>query len=218
MSASPSIARRLKVLWLAPLVGLAVLAAACQEDLPVPTPYPDYRPPGTPPATVATGVATPSATPTATPSPTPTATPPPTPEPRALVRAGGAAFIVEVASTLTEQATGLSGRDRLPKGAGMLFPLRVERIPAFWMRGMRFSLDFLWISADCRLLEVTPDVPPAAGGPDAPANTLPIYSPSRPVLFVLEINAGEAAASGLRPGAPVLFTGPDLAGLGCGRV
>jgi uncharacterized membrane protein (UPF0127 family) len=136
--------------------------------------------------------------------------------PRAAIRIGGATFTAETARTVAQQTQGLSGRDQLPRSAGMLFPLQTERTPVFWMRQMRIALDFVWIAKDCRVAEITPNVPPPA--PNTPDNALPLYSSSRPVLYVLEINAGEAAANSIRAGQPVLFLGQDLADLGCGQV
>ncbi len=215
------------------MAALALAAAACRQDYAVPTPLPGYTPsnaaaplPTAPARIIPT--ASPTPLPTATPTPTPTATPQPTPSPTArptptatpvpgaAVRIGAATFTVETARTVAQQTQGLSGRDQLPKNAGMLFPLQTERTPVFWMRQMRFALDFVWISTDCRAADITPNVPPPA--PNTPDNALPLYSPSRPVLYVLEINAGEAAASGIRAGQPVLFLGQDLADLGCRQV
>ncbi|MCH8192359.1 MAG: DUF192 domain-containing protein [Chloroflexi bacterium] len=132
---------------------------------------------------------------------------------RPVVTVGGVAFVVEVARTVAEQAAGLSDRDELREGTGMLFPQSRDRIPVFWMRRMRFPLDFLWIAADCTLAEVTPDVPPPDEG--TLTTNLPTYSPSVPVRYVLEINAGAAQADGLTPGDPVRFSGRELGDLSC---
>ena len=95
----------------------------------------------------------------------------------------------------------------------MLFLYGEEGLYSFWMRGMRFPLDFLWITGDCMLLEVTADVPPPEEG--TPDSSLPIFLPSGPVLFVLEINGGVAQERDIRPGDEVRFFGAELAGYGC---
>ena len=61
-----------------------------------------------------------------------------------VVEVGGAAFMVEIAASPDERSRGLSGRDRLPEGSGMLFVYNEPAVPGFWMRGMRFALDFVW--------------------------------------------------------------------------
>ena len=95
----------------------------------------------------------------------------------------------------------------------MLFLYPEEGVYGFWMRGMRFPLDFLWITGDCNLLEVTADVPPPEKG--TPDNRLPIFTPSQPVRYILEINGGVARGQGIRPGDEVRFSGADLAAYGC---
>ena len=120
-------------------------------------------------------------------------------------------FQVETALTPLEKQTGLSERDSLPSGTGMLFLYDEEGVRSFWMRGMRFPLDFVWIKADCTVLETTLNVPPPEQG--TPTSSLPLYLPSQPILHVLEVNAGEA--QGIRPGDQVRFSGEELAGYAC---
>ena len=113
-----------------------------------------------------------------------------------------------MARTGAEQARGLSGRPELAPQTGMLFPQSRDITASFWMRGMLISLDFVWIGSDCRVADLTQDVPP----PDDPEqNTnLPIYSPSVPVRYIFEINAGEVAAFGIEIGDEVRFSNLDL--------
>ena len=120
-----------------------------------------------------------------------------------VVEVGGAAFMVEIAASPDERSRGLSGRDRLPEGSGMLFVYNEPAVPGFWMRGMRFALDFVWIGADCEVADLTPDVP--APGPATPVGELPVYRPSTPVLFNLEVNAGSAARHDIGVGDAVRF-------------
>ena len=76
----------------------------------------------------------------------------------------------------------------------MLF-LLADDSPSFWMKGMRFPLDIVWIK-DGRVVDVSADVPPPRG-PNAP---LPTYSPDRPANRALEVNAGWAADHGVAAG------------------
>ena len=52
---------------------------------------------------------------------------------------------VLVADTPQERAAGLSGYAGLPEDAGMLFVFPEPRQPSFWMKGMEFALDLIWI-------------------------------------------------------------------------
>jgi uncharacterized protein len=107
----------------------------------------------------------------------------------------------EIADDDAERARGLGGRDRLARDAGMLFVLTNDT-PRFWMKGMRFPLDMIWIKGG-RVVDITADVPDEPRG--TPDSELPSYSPSRRADRVLEVNAGWSKRNGVRPGDPVLY-------------
>lgn len=168
--------------------------------------------PITPPPTTAT----PAATATATPPQTPAATPGPAreaeaPGPRVLV--GGAGFAVELARTPEERNKGLSGRESLPPSAGMLFVFDPATAGAFWMRGMLFPLDFIWIGRGCDVVDVTLNAP--APEPGTPLTELPIYQIDEVAAYTLEVNAGEVERFHIQVGDEVEFSGFDLNGGGC---
>jgi uncharacterized membrane protein (UPF0127 family) len=142
----------------------------------------------------------------ATPSPTPIDTTP-------TVKIGGASFTVDLADTPEKRFQGLSGRPVLEKGTGMLFVFQEERQHTFWMKDMRFPLDIVWISAQCIVADIIADVPnPPLDQPDG---ILPTYSPSAPGTFVLELNAGVAAETGLQTGDRMTLTGSLTGRFGC---
>ena len=122
---------------------------------------------------------------------------------RRQVHIGEMTVRAEVAMTPERRGRGLSGRTSLPEDAGMLFVFEQEQRPAFWMRDMLFSLDFIWISADGRVVDLTLDVPPPA-----PASRLPTYQPAEPVLYMLEVNAGVVQRFGVQVGDAVTFEPP----------
>ena len=120
------------------------------------------------------------------------------------IRIGSLTIQAELARTPEERAQGLSGRDSLPEGEGMLFIFQQEGLPSFWMKGMRFPLDFIWISRDLRVVDITENVPPP--GPDG---ALPTYEPDAAVLYMLEVNAGVVRMTGIDVGDTVAFE-PDI--------
>ena len=130
-----------------------------------------------------------------------------------VVSIGGADFTVELALTAEEQIQGLSGRPTLTKDTGMLFVYQAPSTYSFWMPDMHFPLDIVWIASDCTVADVTLNaLPPAPGQAN---QDLPLYSPKAPAQYVLEINAGEADAKGIREGVSVEFLA-ELAGkYGC---
>ena len=123
--------------------------------------------------------------------------------PKAVLEIGDATFVVEIANTPQSRARGLGFRDSLPEGRGMWFEYETPRLASFWMRGMRFPLDMVWIDANLRVVGVTADVPHAP--PGTPDSDLPTYSSPSPVRYVLELNAGTAAQHGIVPGSQVRF-------------
>ncbi len=154
-------------------------------------------------------------TPMPTPMPTPTPTPAPTlvptmPPPLVafdsaalpVVEIGGEVFDVEVVFTLEDRSRGLSGRDTLADGAGMLFVFESGETSSFWMRGMRFPLDFVWIGDECTVVDIDADVPLAVG-----VSSPPLYDSDFPARYNLEIAAGKSAALGIEVGDAVSFSG-----------
>jgi uncharacterized membrane protein (UPF0127 family) len=108
---------------------------------------------------------------------------------RVHVQVGDATVKAEVADDSLERARGLSGRPRLGPDEGMLF-LLPDDAPTFWMKGMRFGLDIVWIRGR-RVVDVTGRIPaPRSGTPDSRLKT---YSPSRAANNALEVRAGWAA-------------------------
>ncbi|MBI4276282.1 DUF192 domain-containing protein [Candidatus Uhrbacteria bacterium] len=115
---------------------------------------------------------------------------------QSVVRISGTTIPVEVRSDDRGRAQGLSGRPSLPEGSGMLFLFPRKERYSFWMKEMRFAIDILWI-VDGHIADVTPNIPPPHGEP------LALYQPRVPVDTVFEVNAGFAAAHGIRVGDPV---------------
>ena len=120
-----------------------------------------------------------------------------------VVEVGGAAFKVDVADDAAERAQGLSGRAGLPDDVGMLFVYQEPVVPGFWMRQMRFPLDFVWIGEGCEVVDVTPNVPEPL--PDTSDAELVVYRPAAPILYNLEVNAGTSESQGIEVGDAVRF-------------
>ena len=108
---------------------------------------------------------------------------------------GGACFEAEVADTPDTRFRGLSGREALAPGTAMWFDLGGSYVAAFVMREMRFPLDIVWVeqTADgLRVAGVERNAPPAP--PGTPEDELTLYRSPGSVRYVLEVNAGAAAA------------------------
>lgn len=100
-----------------------------------------------------------------------------------MVVIGTRQWTVEKVSSPALRELGLGLRESLPSGRGMLF-LFPDIGPgeyAFWMKGMRFSLDIAWMR-DGRVIFLEHDVP---------SDSQDIFRPLAEADSVLEVNAGE---------------------------
>jgi len=120
------------------------------------------------------------------------------------VELGGERFDVEIADNDATRARGLMFRDVLASGHGMLFIHDRQEPQAYWMKNTKIPLDILYFDSERRLVTQQRDVPPCWAGDRCPG-----YPSNAPALYVLELNAGEAARLKLEDGAELRF-GPGI--------
>ena len=108
----------------------------------------------------------------------------------------GQRVALEIVDTPQAMSRGLGGRDALPWGRGMLFIYEQPGFPLFWMRGMRFDIDIVWLR-DGRIIDISHRVV------HVPGENGPSVQPSELCDSVLEVPAGYASANGWRIGTPV---------------
>jgi uncharacterized membrane protein (UPF0127 family) len=123
----------------------------------------------------------------------------PTAKGTARLTAGGTTITVEIADTQFLWVKGLSGRPSLPPDRGMLFVFPNSEIRNFWMAGMRFPLDMVWLDGD-KVVDVATLQAPTLKSPmpESHAATLPADK-------VLELNAGMADKLGMHPGSRIVY-------------
>ena len=187
-----------------------VASRATAEPTPAATPIPTTLPTetSTPAATQTPKATQVVATATQTPPPTATAVPSPTPVPTPTgpsVTVGTTVFAAEIADTPELRSKGLGERDSLPDRTGMLFIFPGGQASSFWMKGMRFPLDFVWIGEDCTVVDLTENVQHSP--PNAPSSELKIFESESPAAYTFEINAGEVSQFGVEIGDDVRFSG-----------
>ncbi len=117
-----------------------------------------------------------------------------TPRNTAFVRIRNTTIPVEVRADVESRAKGLSWRAWLPEHEGMLFLFPKPDRYTFWMQGMQFPLDFIWILGD-RVVDISENV-----SPPPPLRT---FAPQAPADRVLEVNAGFISAHAIQNGDPV---------------
>ena len=105
---------------------------------------------------------------------------------------GGKEYALEIADDADEHQKGLSGRTQLPAGQGMLFIFPISGNYGIWMKDMNFAIDIIWLDAERRIVGLKENAQPASY-PE-------IFYGEDDNLYVIEINAGEIAETGLQIG------------------
>lgn len=128
-----------------------------------------------------------------------------TPKPKITVQVGSQLIYADVADTEASRTIGLSDRSSLPADEGMLFVFDGNNnYPlVFWMKGVVFPIDILWID-DGAIVQVNKNVLPEE--PGTPENDMALYPANQEVDYVLEVNAGFSDSYNIVPGTPVEFT------------
>jgi uncharacterized membrane protein (UPF0127 family) len=83
----------------------------------------------------------------------------------------------------------------------MLFPYPIKSLATYWMKGMSFPIDIIWI-ADDKVAQITENVQHEPGVSD---QNLKLYPSHQPVNYVLEVNAGFVQKNGITIGAGFLL-------------
>lgn len=104
---------------------------------------------------------------------------------------------LDYATTPEARAQGLSGRDQLGIGHGMLFSFTSPGKQCFWMKDMRFSIDMIWLDANNKIVTIKPNASPESY-PES-------FCPTGDATQVLELPAGSAERNGLTVGNTLML-------------
>lgn len=110
------------------------------------------------------------------------------------VKLKGQHIAVELAEDDATRMRGLMFREHMDPNHGMLFVFEHETPQAFWMKNTKIPLDMLFFDHAGKLVALHERVPPCTADP------CPAYPSNAPALYVLELNGGEAAKLGVKPG------------------
>ena len=108
---------------------------------------------------------------------------------------------LEVAADPAARARGLMGRTKVPEGTGMVFLYPADVAEAFWMRNTLVPLSIAFVAADGRVVSVAEMTP-------CKADPCPIYAPTGPYRYAVELAAGSFGAARVGPGAKVAPVDP----------
>lgn len=112
-----------------------------------------------------------------------------------LLAPNGTALDLAVADTQQEREAGLQGRANLPTHHGMLFVFADDEQRTFWMKGVPYPLDFVFVSSDGRVSSARTVEGVAGGTTDDQIPRFTGYG-----KYVIAIPAGEATADGFQVG------------------
>lgn len=99
---------------------------------------------------------------------------------------------VAIANTEETRSQGLSGLESLPQNHGLLFVFPENEKYGIWMKGMKFSIDIMWLDENMRVVYWKDDVSP---------DTYPkIFYPPIEARYVLETNVGFIESQGIKDG------------------
>lgn len=118
----------------------------------------------------------------------------------------GNPIAAEIAETIFERSRGLSGRQSIGSGEGMLFLFDTVEPHAMWMKDMEFPIDILWIKNSI-VVDIEESARPEPGIPDA---SLTRYGPDGAAELVLELPAGFAKMHGILIGDEVTLRSGEL--------
>lgn len=108
---------------------------------------------------------------------------------RITIGTGPVEFHVELAQTANQQRDGLSGREAVPEGTGMLFQFGSRAEQQVWMAGATIPLDVAWI-VDGEVLAVD-TLPPCT---EDDQDRCPVWTSPGPVDSLLEVSAKSLVA------------------------
>lgn len=107
-------------------------------------------------------------------------------------------FTVEVADNEAKRELGLMFRKTLAGNAGMLFIFPKEGNYPFWMKNTFIPLDIIWLDKDKKAVFIKENAQLCKG-------TCLNITPDGNAKYVLEINAGQAQAIGIKIGDVLEF-------------
>ena len=120
---------------------------------------------------------------------------------RLLLSSTGKLIEVECVVSPIKLAKGLSGRESLKKGTGMLFIFDEIKKQSMWMPDMKFPLDVIWLDETLSVVHISYDLQPCADRRACPS-TDSVYA----CKYAIEMNAGDAAIYGFMNGTQLTVT------------
>jgi uncharacterized membrane protein (UPF0127 family) len=121
----------------------------------------------------------------------------------AKVVVNGFDVMADIALTSEQQTKGLDVKNNLTENQGMLFVFQQPHRYGFWMIGMKFPIDIIWLDSNGVVTHIEHSLKPC---PPASSNlACPIYFPEKDSQYVLETVAGFSMKHNVRLGTHISF-------------
>ncbi len=108
-------------------------------------------------------------------------------------------LLADIADTQEKKSLGLGVRESMDEGEAMLFLFENEGRHSFWMHGMKFQIDIIWLDSDKTVVHIEQSLQPCT-----PLDC-PSYAPDEDALYVLETVAGFSERHGIAEGTKADF-------------
>jgi len=95
------------------------------------------------------------------------------------IKIGKRVIKAKVANNFLARGKGLMFKKNIKENEGMIFVLKKESLLKFWMFGMRFPIDIIWINEKKRIVDITRNAKPSL-------NPRKGYRPKKACKYVLE--------------------------------
>lgn len=105
---------------------------------------------------------------------------------------------LETVSSSEARSIGLAKYDNLADSRGMLFVFDKPEMACMWMKGMKFSIDILWLNDKKEIVKIAENVEPET----YPTIT---FCSEEPVRYVIELNENTALKANLEIGQRINF-------------
>ena len=119
---------------------------------------------------------------------------------KGIAEIGGVVINIDIALTDKQKQDGLSIRDTMQENEGMIFVFKEPKQQSFWMKGMKFPIDIIWLDANLSIVHIEKNLQTCESFISCPS-----YRPSSNALFVLETVSGFADNHDLKIGKKINF-------------
>lgn len=118
------------------------------------------------------------------------------------IKIGDKNYEIFVTESLNDMAVGLGAFESIENNQGMLFSFPEENFHSFWMKGMKFDIDIIFLNKDKKIIQIFEN---AQKDSYINEKNYKSYLPKLKSQYVIEIKAGESKKNGIKPGDVIIF-------------